>query len=837
MNQLKKVNIFHSFNECDKEVRRLKLLQQRYPLCPDVIPPELADLDQWVVWSYEVRQWKNGAFGPTKTPYQAKNPNLKASKTVSSDWSDLKTALWCVENNWHPIDGIGFVFSREDGFSGVDFDNCRNPETHHIREEYQFWIDKLGGYAEVSPSGTGVKVWVKGTIADKYFTTERSTGFRILKFAGGEIEVYRRGQYFTVTTQCLKKVEFIASAQRELDVLSEWSLSEVSRDLSYNYSSVPTSTEEDTERKLSPPENSDRTSVEGTRNLGTQPTSSTHSPEAVDIHTPSTLQVTTSHLMDPRCSRCGRKCNQHYELCYECYNDGEPEVRVEEAVFNYFSKFHGFSAKRQQEIRIGTYTPRPDVVLLDWQGNLAAIAECKRGGIVGSGIDQLKSYLTASDVQFGVFANSTEPDKWIFFENLRGQHFKESIPRPQFEAQIVAYRSIESISEEKKRLITEVEQAYAQHEQKTRELESSYKRLDDLNEKIKRKNKQFAQIKEEVVPLRKESSDLKEENTRLKGEITQNSKRAKVVEGLKLESTHDSLRKSIDLLSSEKDQLQNEIGTKEQQRWCLSKKINLLREDEDKLDNLLRENTDKLKRAENKVRSERETLEREKKIWKDGEKERKNYNDYLEQINAKLEKSIKHKNDAVRDLDRLSRLDELEAAFAQESIYEQIREELERLDKLELEINSKQQLARRDQERHAVYKRNKVETNQKIQKLAQVSEEKESILKQLRVVVNQLKTASSEQQASQIEKNRKQLVRDFQERKCIRDKLIKEISRLKEVKSELEEEIRQAGQQLPFEENEVCPAYVQIQLEIDELKTEQSKIEAKIGHQIFLDRP
>ena len=197
------------------------------------------------------------------------------------------------------------------------------------------------------------------------------------------------------------------------------------------------------------------------------------------------------------------------------------------------------------------------------------------------------------------------------------------------------------------------------------------------------------------------------------------------------------------------------------------------------------------------------------------------YSNFLKRKNANLEKSIKDK----------------EVAFVQESIYEQIREELEQLDKLELEIKSKQQFARQDQEKHAAYERNKVETNQKIQQLAQVSQKKESILKQLRVVVNQLKTASSEQQASQIEENRKQLVRDFRKRKCIRGKLVKEISRLKEVKSELEEKIRQAGQQLSFEENEVCPAYVQIQLEIDELKTEKSKIEAKIGHQIFLGRP
>ena len=99
--------------------------------------------------------------------------------------------------------------------------------------------------------------------------------------------------------------------------------------------------------------------------------------------------------------------------------------------------------------------------------------------------------------------------------------------------------------------------------------------------------------------------------------------------------------------------------------------------------------------------------------------------------------------------------------------------------------------------------------------------EKESTLKQLRVVVNQLKTANLEQN-SQIEVNRKQLVQDLRKHKCRCVQLTREISELKGIKSSLEEEIRQEGQQVLFEEGEACPAYVKIQLEIDELKIEKS---------------
>ena len=213
--------IFNSEIECSNEVQRLKLLQKHHPLRPEVIPPELANSSQWVVWAYEVGGRKNGKFGPDKIAYQARNPWLKSSRWHASDWSDLTTVLQCIKDNPH-IDGIGYFFSKNDGLTGIDFDNCRDLKTGRIRKEYQFWIDKLNGYIEVSPSGTGIKVWVKGTIDSKYFRNDESTGFRIQNFAGGIIEIYRRGQYFTVTTQFLEGFEHIKSAQEELDVLSEF---------------------------------------------------------------------------------------------------------------------------------------------------------------------------------------------------------------------------------------------------------------------------------------------------------------------------------------------------------------------------------------------------------------------------------------------------------------------------------------------------------------------------------------------------------------------------------------------------------------------------------------
>jgi predicted nucleic acid-binding Zn-ribbon protein len=516
-NQLKKAKIFYSFTECDKEIQRLKLLQRQHQLCPEVIPLELAGLYQWVVWSYEVHRWKNGMFGVGKVPYQAKIPNEKASRTTSLDWCDLETAVRCVKNDWYHVDGIGFVFSRADGLSGVDFDNCRDPLTGRIREEYQFWVDALGGYAEVSPSGTGVKVWVKGTISDRYFKTEESTGFRILNFAGGEIEVYRRGQYFTVTTQYLKKVGSITSAQRELDVLSEWSLSEVNRDLSDDYwLSAPIPTVEGAVHELSLPENSDGTSVESTENLGMQPTSSTHSSGAVDIHTPSTLPSTTPHPTDPRCSECGMACDPQYELCSECYKvSPNRETKVEDVVYAYFSKLKvkGFSAYQQNnpeekfkcKIQFGSRNGYADVVLVNKNDSFAAIAECKGARYEGDGVEQLKSYLSATDTRFGIFANDINSDGWQFYENQRNNQFSP-IDCSGFEAGVVERIDrrvllVDEIQELEARQ-AELQSKVEGLEQDKHELKNSLRKLNviienehtQLSELKKQWSKQFASL-------------------------------------------------------------------------------------------------------------------------------------------------------------------------------------------------------------------------------------------------------------------------------------------------------------------------------------------------------
>ena len=114
-----------------------------------------------------------------------------------------------------------------------------------------------------------------------------------------------------------------------------------------------------------------------------------------------------------------------------------PEDVVVQEVVRYFStpRFKRFAKKEEYPIQIGSYRGRADVALIDTDGTLAAIVECKRSGYEGSGPEQLKSYLSATDTPLGVFANETDPAAWKFYENLGRNQFKP-IDRSRFEAQL-----------------------------------------------------------------------------------------------------------------------------------------------------------------------------------------------------------------------------------------------------------------------------------------------------------------------------------------------------------------------------------------------------------------
>jgi len=146
---------------------------------PDGIPDELKARPQWVCWRGELRP--HGKVN--KEPYNPRS-GRSASTTDPTTWSPFSTALAAYGRGEY--DGIGYVFSAGDPYAGVDLDGCRHPETGELAPWAEEIVRRLGSYTEVSPSKTGVKIFVRGTVPGPRRRT-------------GAIEMYSQGRYFATT--------------------------------------------------------------------------------------------------------------------------------------------------------------------------------------------------------------------------------------------------------------------------------------------------------------------------------------------------------------------------------------------------------------------------------------------------------------------------------------------------------------------------------------------------------------------------------------------------------------------------------------------------------------
>ena len=161
----------------------------------DVLPAELRACAQWVVWRVELRNGK-----PTKVPYAV--DGRPASTTDPSTWAAFHEAVSCLRQG--DVAGIGFVFTAADPFVGVDLDGAIDGD------QAAPWaaeiVAELDSYTEVSPSGRGLHVLVRGEL--------RAAGNR-----RGPVEMYDRERYFTMTGRVYEGRATIRDRQGELDAV------------------------------------------------------------------------------------------------------------------------------------------------------------------------------------------------------------------------------------------------------------------------------------------------------------------------------------------------------------------------------------------------------------------------------------------------------------------------------------------------------------------------------------------------------------------------------------------------------------------------------------------
>jgi hypothetical protein len=149
------------------------------------VSKRLKSKQQWICWLTQMRDGKE-----TKLPVDP-NTNQMAKTDDPSTWGSVMDAVRAFQSN-KQLKGIGFVFTEDDPFVGIDLDDCRDPES----EEWEDWaltiLEDVDGFREISPSGTGGHIITIGEIP----------GDRNRK---GSVEMYEHTRYFTVTGDIISK--------------------------------------------------------------------------------------------------------------------------------------------------------------------------------------------------------------------------------------------------------------------------------------------------------------------------------------------------------------------------------------------------------------------------------------------------------------------------------------------------------------------------------------------------------------------------------------------------------------------------------------------------------
>jgi replicative DNA helicase len=158
------------------------------------IPSELKDRPQWVLWKIGERDGKE-----TKLPYQLSGSLAESDNPAT--WSPYEAIVAKYAKGGYS--GIGYVFAKDDPYCGIDLDGCRG-EDGKFAEWAREALKKLDSYAEISPSGTGVKIFVK---AESPFASGKKITLKSEAEVSNKkpgIEVYDHLRYFAITGNRVK---------------------------------------------------------------------------------------------------------------------------------------------------------------------------------------------------------------------------------------------------------------------------------------------------------------------------------------------------------------------------------------------------------------------------------------------------------------------------------------------------------------------------------------------------------------------------------------------------------------------------------------------------------
>lgn len=169
------------------------------------VPAELKSLRQWVVWRSVVAT--DGKI--TKPPFNPAYPAAFADIMAPETWGTFDQAIAALDDERNNLQGIGFVFTEQDEYFGIDIDDESKVKPEHLamrRSAVTDILTRAHTYTEVSPSGMGLHIIAKGRMIG---AGRRSSAL--------QIEVYSAQRYFTVTGNVFDKRTEITNQQGLLD--------------------------------------------------------------------------------------------------------------------------------------------------------------------------------------------------------------------------------------------------------------------------------------------------------------------------------------------------------------------------------------------------------------------------------------------------------------------------------------------------------------------------------------------------------------------------------------------------------------------------------------------
>lgn len=163
---------------------------------------QLKQINQWTLWKLKKHETRKGKL--SKVPVGINQRAISIHN--EQEWKSFDNVITLYLNNPDKYDGVGFIFTENDPYVGIDIDSASN------MYGWQEIVKRFGSYTERSPSKTGLHIITKGFINNTH-------GVKAGDHDKGEIAIYDANRFFTVTLDNIKNMETIKENQNAINWL------------------------------------------------------------------------------------------------------------------------------------------------------------------------------------------------------------------------------------------------------------------------------------------------------------------------------------------------------------------------------------------------------------------------------------------------------------------------------------------------------------------------------------------------------------------------------------------------------------------------------------------